>query len=132
MQQGGAGKQDTHTACPGYRRVITGEVAKDKSRSHGCEDPREGTTGNACPCRLLSLGLQSAPPLPALPSILYPFLPLLSPSSVTSTPIWGSRGSQSHKLQPNASARSTAVTMVTDAWVFLLPPCTFCLLLSIF
>lgn len=47
---------------------------------------------DACPCHLLFLGLQSTLPPLALPSSSYPFLPLLSPRSVTSTWILGLQG----------------------------------------
>lgn len=65
--------------------------------------------------------LPPSPPAFLLPTLSSHFSPLLSPSSVTSTWIWGSRGSESHKLQPAMSASSTALS----PW-WLMPGCSLC------
>lgn len=76
-----------------------------------------GTTMSLCPCLSLFLGLQC---LLFLLSSHSP--PLLPSSSVTSTRIWDSRGSEPHKLQFPTPALSTTLS----PW-WLMPGCPWLL-----
>ena len=102
--------------------IYQGGCTPNQHKCPGLWRAQGWTAGDPCPCLSLFLGLQSVSSSFLLP-LSSDFPPLLSPSSVTSTWIWGSRGSESHKLQPALSASSTALS----PW-WLMPGCS-CLLL---
>lgn len=92
-----------------------------------CKEPREETAGDLCPC-LLFLGLQS---VSSSSFLLSPFLLFSSSAFPQFCHINMNLGLQRFRV-PQAAACAvclvySSVTMVTDAWVFLLPLALLCL-----